>query len=132
MKLSRLFALPSLAAVLIGAMVLASCATVAPPGGPPGSSPSPVVSAAGTLTDERALYALEAAYNVAAHAYVTADDRGQLSAELKARIRPALTASYAALRAARAAHAAGNADSFATQAAAVVRFANEARALIPT
>lgn len=132
MKLSRLFAFPSLATVLIGALMLAACATTSPPPGVPGSGPPPVVSAAGTLADERALYALEAAYNVAAHAYVTADDRGQLSATLKARIRPALTASYAALRAAREAHAAGNATTFATQAAAVVRFANEARALIPT
>jgi len=130
-KLSRLFAFPSLAAVLIGAMGMASCAPVAPPGGLSGSSPPPV-TAQGTLADERALYALEAAYNVAAHAYVTADDRGQLSAELKARIRPALQSSYAALLAARAAYRAGDAATFAAQAGAVVEFANRARALIPT
>lgn len=129
MKLSRLLGIPSLAMVLMGALMLASCGTVAPAGGS-GVGP-PIVSTRGSLNDERALYAVEAAYNVAAHAYVTADTAGQLPAALKARVRPVLVSSYQALLAARAAYAAGDAATFTAQARAAVEFATQARELIP-
>lgn len=114
---------------LCGALCLAGCATLPPPTGSAG--PPPIVSTQGTLVDERALFAAEAAYNVAAHAYLTADDRGQLPAGVRATARDALIKSFDALEVARRAYAAGDAPTFAAQAAAVIALAADARRLIP-
>lgn len=124
---------PSLAAVLVGALVLAACATgPAPvlPGGD-GSTAPPIVSTQGSLRDEQALFAVEAAYNVAANAYVSADSRGVLPAAVKARAQPILVSAYRALEAARTAYRIGDATTFAAQASEATRLASQARALIP-
>lgn len=106
--------------------VTTACATIPAAGGT-----APVISTQQTLLDERILFGAEAAYNVAASAYLSADSRGQLSPSVKATARAALTKSYDALLLARQAHAAGEASTFTAQAAAALAFASEARALIP-
>lgn len=85
----------------------------------------------GTLVDERALYAAESAYNVAAHAYVTLDANGQLSPALKAQARPLMADAYAALLAARTAYRAGDAGTFSAKVSAVMDLAARVRALLP-
>lgn len=120
---------------------LAACQptpTPAPSNGTPVSEPSANVTgpascglAADTLVDERVLYAAEAAYNVPAHAYVTLDGAGQLSAELKASVRPKLVEAYRLLRVARSAYKLGDVCQLNEAASAATRFANEARALLP-
>lgn len=87
--------------------------------------------AGATVFDEKALYAAEAAYNVPAHAYVTADANGLLTPALKARLKPLLFKAYDALHLARSAYMAGDARGFQAQAKAVAEFANQANALIP-
>lgn len=84
-----------------------------------------------TVADERLLYAAEAAYNVPAHAYVTADSRGQLPPALKARIRPLLIDAYARLQDARRLYNLGNAQNFRDAANAAIGLANSARDLMP-
>lgn len=133
MKLFRLFSIPSLVTVMMGAAVLAACTSTTSPGYPPGPGAGlpPVVSTDGTLVDERALVALEAAYNVAASAYVAADDRGQIPPAVRERARQALVSSYQALTLARTAYRAGDSPTFATQAAEASRLVAQARELIP-
>ncbi len=84
-----------------------------------------------TMLDERLLYAAEAAYNVPAQAYVVANSRGQVSPELKARVKPLLTQAYARLQDARRLYALGNADGFLTAYRQVIALATSARSLIP-
>lgn len=125
--------IPSLAVVLFGALVLAACVGgPAPvfPGGD-GSTAPPVVSTSGTLRDEQALFAVEAAYNVAANAYVTADSRGLVTPDVRERVRPLLIQSYQALELARTAYRVGDATTFAAQAAEATSLAIRARDLIP-
>lgn len=83
-----------------------------------------------TLADERAMYAAEAAYNVAASAYVTADSNGVLTPAIKAKVKPYLTKAYAALKVARSAYAAGNTGDFFTAVADLETAANQAKALL--
>lgn len=87
--------------------------------------------AAGTLVDERALYAAETAYNVPANAYVTFDAAGKLSPELKGKVRPVLIKAYAALKLARSAYAAGDVCGLKGYADTVTSFATNAKALLP-
>lgn len=87
--------------------------------------------AAGTLVDERTLYSAETAYNVPAHAYVTADANGRLSPELKARVRPLLVNAYEHLKLARAAYRLGDVCNLANAVAGVRNFATQASAVIP-
>ena len=101
--------------------LVAGCASLA--------TSSPI--AATTAVDDRAMFAVEAAYNVPAHAYVTADANGLLTPAVKAQAKPLLLQAYEALELARAAYQAGNAAGFEAQAAAVQDLANRANALIP-
>lgn len=134
MKLFRLFSLPSLASVMLLGLALTACTTaggsVPLPGGD-GSTAPPIVSTDGTLADERALFAVEAAYYVAATAYVSADDRGLIPGPTRERARQALVTSYQALNLARTAYRAGDSPTFSAQAAEALRFATQARDLIP-
>lgn len=122
-------------ALAIGCLALAACTpsnpvannTVDPP---PRAAPGNSLAEA-TVMDEKALYAVEAAYNVPAHAYVTADGKGLLNSALKARVKPLLVQAYAALKTARAAYATGNARTFTEAKASVERLAAEASAILP-
>lgn len=124
MKRLRIFALAAVAAL--------SAACSAP--GAVAQHVEPVSAGgvtSGTLLDERALYAAEAVYNVAANAYVTLDGRGLLPPALKARVRPLLLDAFAALQAARSAYRLGDAGGFTAKIAAVRDLATRARALMP-
>lgn len=106
------------------AMALAGCSTTYAPG------TTPVVSAQETVLDERALFTAEAAYNVAATAYLAAAGRDQLPAAAKAQARAVLVRSYDALKLARSAYAVGDAATFAAQISAATAFATHARAVL--
>lgn len=122
-------------AVAFVALALAACQPGYVP--PIGAAPAPVTlcsgpALAGSLViDEKALYAAEALYNVPTHAYVTANANKQLSPALKARIKPLLQRAYVSLKLARAAYAVGDANGFNCQYAAVLNFANQAKAILP-
>lgn len=92
---------------------------------------TPLVNAEQTLIDEKAMYAAEAAYNLAAEAYITADAVGALAPDTKAKVKPIFAKAYEALKAARTAYSLSNAASFYEQTALVKQLANEAKALIP-
>ena len=112
------------------ALALASCAPTTGSGlALPGVDP--VVSLQGTSVDEKALIAAELAYITAAQSYVTARDRQLLPAETLATARAALIRSFDALKLARTAYRAGDANSFAAQAALVISAAAEANRLLP-
>jgi hypothetical protein len=53
------------------------------------------------LISAEAMYAAEAAYNVPAHAYVTADATGKLPVKVKGQVKPYLASAYSALTKAR-------------------------------
>lgn len=61
-----------------------------------------------SIVTEKAAYGAEALYNVPAHAYVTADGRGQIPATLKASLKPKLQSLYGLLLKAREAKAIGD------------------------
>lgn len=82
---------------------LAACTTFA-------DRASEVASA--SRIDEQALYSVEAAYNVPAHAYVTADGKGLLTPALKAQIKPVLLDAYDAVVTARCAYSYVNTGAF--------------------
>ncbi len=122
--------------LILGALALAACqpVVVAPASAPvaPVAAPSAGSGLTGaTLIDEKLLVAAETAYNVPAHAYVTADGNKQLSPALKARVKPLLQSAYRALKLARASYAVGDASGFNRQFAALKSFANQAKALLP-
>lgn len=79
-----------------------------------------------TLIDEKALYAAEIAYNIPAHAYVSANYSGLLTPELKAVLKPKLTTMYTMLKAIRAAKGTVSCDLVAMQ-----KLHNEVVALLP-
>lgn len=87
--------------------------------------------AAGTLVDERALFAAETAYNVPANAYVQLDAAGRLSGDVKARARGALVEAYRLLQLARSAYRLGDVCGLANYAGAATSFANRARDILP-
>lgn len=89
---------------------------------------APVVSTTETLIDERALFAAEAAYNVAASAYLAIEST--LTVDQKAPIKAALGQAYGALILARHARDIGEADSFVEQTRAALAFASRANTLI--
>ncbi|CAB4131759.1 hypothetical protein UFOVP131_30 [uncultured Caudovirales phage] len=84
-----------------------------------------------TIADEKAMYAAEALYNAPAYAYVAADTKGQLTADTKAKVKPLLVKSYAALKTARAAYAVGNSSDFFAAFENVKKLTGEAKALLP-
>lgn len=71
---------------------------------PPTSGPATETPAAIALNADKALYAVEAAYNAPAQAYVTADGKGLLSDATKATVRPILIDAYKGVQVARCAH----------------------------
>lgn len=100
---------------------LLACAALVAACQQPGSTPPPATGSAvaigptapsgaackplgGTVADERALHLAETAYNVPAHAYVTANDTGKLPAEVKAVVKPLLQESFRLLKLAREAY----------------------------
>ena len=119
-----------LAAMALALSPAAGCAQVS---GAIGKAVPAVATQAtkGSTIDEKALIAAETAYNVPAQAYVAANRRGLLSAELKAIIKPKMIMAKSALDIAREAYRVGDAATLADQVRAVQRLASEARALIP-
>lgn len=121
----------------VAMLALAACqsATQGDPG--PATNSNAAVEAptsggvtAGTVIDEKAMYAAEAAYNVAANAYVTADGNGLLSAATKAKVKPYMLQAYDALKLARAAYKAGDSAVFVQQVARLNDYADMAKALL--
>lgn len=92
----------------------------------PSGSASPVCAATAD-----AMFAAEAAYNVPAHAYVTADAKGLLSVAVKAKVKPLLVTAYQALTKARLFYQAGNSVAFCNAKADVETSAKDASGLIP-
>lgn len=124
----------------LAACLLAIGCTVPMPGGGLEPTPAPSASptgpascglAAGTLVDEKTLYGAETAYNVAAHAYVTADGTGKLPADLKARVKPMLVESYRVLGLARSAYRLGDVCDLNSYAASAKDIAERAKAFLP-
>lgn len=96
----------------------------------PEPTTAPCVYASQTTFDEKGLYSLEAAYNVAAFAYVEADSNNVLPDSIKAKTKPALIEAYSWLKAARQAKAAGDACSFAEAALRVTGLAADVKLLL--
>lgn len=88
---------------LVGASLLSACTTLTDRAGD---------IARASRIDESALYAVEAAYNAPAHAYVTADGNGQLTPALKAQIKPVLLQAYDGVIVARCAYSYVNTGAF--------------------
>lgn len=112
------------AALALASLSLGGCAALQAP-------PAPAAALQATALDEKALYAAEALYNVPAQAYVVADGNGQLSPELKTKLKPMLQDAYRVLLAARAAYAAGNATGFANQVNSLKNLGAAIVSLIP-
>lgn len=110
---------------------LGACETLATAGFPAGGGSTATAPLAGTLRDEQALYAVEAAYEVAATAYLAADSRGQMSADVKARARAYLIQAAGALELAREARRIGNGEALRANTALVRAAVDSAAALIP-
>jgi hypothetical protein len=83
------------------------------------------------VNDEKALYGAEAAYNVAAHAYVTADGTGKLTPELKAQAKPLLLQAHSALMTARSAYKLGATCDLFEAISGVKSLADQAKAILP-
>lgn len=84
-----------------------------------------------TAYDEKAMYALEALYNVPAQAYVTADQRGLINATLKAQLKPKLQQAYTYLKGARAAYEICDTTTLGSYQTALQKFHDEILPLIP-
>ena len=111
--------------------VLSACTTI--PADLPGKIETTLNQPLGanTAIDEKALWNAEAAYNVPAAAYVSADRRGLLSADVKASIKPLLVKAYDLLKAARAAYRVGDAATFADKWNALKEVSAQVSPLIP-
>lgn len=83
------------------------------------------------LIDEKALYAAEAAYNVAATGYLNAVDSGALKDPTKALVKACLMDAYSALVLGRKAQKIGDAPSFGAQVGIARRLAEQAATLKP-
>lgn len=94
-----------------------------------GNAPLPIAQA--STLDEKALIAAETAFNVPAYAYVELDAKGLLSDSLKADLKPLLLGGYEALKAARLAYEAGDAETFNAQVEAALKFAETANGFLP-
>lgn len=113
--------------VAVAMLSLGACA----PLGASSNPTAPVVSTQGTLADERALYAAEETYNVAATAYLAAIDAGRLPpGPGRDRLKAVLQRAEDALLAARVARRAGEANTFAEQLTLVVQLATDVRVLL--
>ncbi len=114
-------------AILAGAcLAIAGCSTIGQFIPPVGGS-----VANSTSLDEKALYAAEASYNVAATAYLEAVENGLITPAVKAQVKPMLVQAYEALKLVRTAYHAGNAANFSAQVAEVSRLTTAVRTLLP-
>lgn len=125
---------------LTASLSLAACERPIPNDMTPASTPSPVAGpssaescglASGTLVDEKALYGAEIAYNVPANAYVTLDTNGQLTIEIKSKVKPLLIGAYDALVVARSAYKLGDVCTFNAAVTNVKQLATSAKAFLP-
>src|SRR5690606_2424338 len=96
-----------LASAVAVALSMGACATSAPP--------APPITGHQTVLDERALFAAEAAYNVAANAYLAAGQTNVLPEARRAQAKAALEQAYQALLLARSAYAVSDAATFGAQ-----------------
>lgn len=80
---------------------------------------------------QTAMYAVEAAYNAPATAYVDADSKGLLSAELKARVKPILVEANDYRLKARTAYGIKDASGFCSAAEASKRASSYAESFLP-
>ena len=119
--MKRLFLAAGLAAVLI-ATGGASCAPTAP---------VEITTPAKTTIDEKALFALEASYNVVGTSYLAAVDTGMLTGARKDEAKLNLDLAHGALLRARTAYEIGNAESFEAQAGFIRTVLDLARRQIP-
>lgn len=117
-----------LAVLAAASLAIAGCQTIAEAIPPIGGVSN---AAASTTLDEKALYAAEASYNVAATAYLEALENGLVTPAVKAQVKPMLVKAYEALKAVRVAYRAGNAANFSAQVAEVTRLTTSVRALLP-
>lgn len=123
MKQLRFIALAACAA-----LSLAACATAVPTS--PGAPPGPIVSGSQTTLDEKALIGAEQAYGIAGNLYLAVikakpDWSGKADAKSK------LDTAYKALKLARQAYQAGNADTFVQQVARVTVLVDQVRSILP-
>jgi hypothetical protein len=121
MRFKPLFAAAALA---LASLSLGACAGLQAP-------PGPAAALQATAVDDKALYAAEAVYNVAAEAYVAAEANGLLSPDTKAQAKAILANAYKVLTGARAAYAAGNASAFNSQLNQLTILKNAILQLIP-
>lgn len=121
----------------LASLALAACGvtpTPAPLPTPPTAveaAPVPVAPSKVQALTAGAMYAAEAAYNVPAHAYVTANERGLLPEPLKRQVQPLLVAAYEQLKKARLFYAVGDAVGFFAARAELETNADQANRLIP-
>ena len=83
------------------------------------------------VMDEKTAYAAEVLYNIPAQAYVSADTRGLISADLRATLRPKLIYLASLLDAVRAAYRVGDATSFAARYRELKALKEQVTPLIP-
>lgn len=117
--MKRLLIAAAAALALASAGAMTACAPIEPP-----------FSTAQTTMDEKGMFALESAYNVAATAYLAAVDTGALTGARKDQARQYLQNAYGALGNARTAYAIGNAANFNAHAAYVISSTRQASDLI--
>lgn len=108
------------------ALALASCAPVGAP-----TSGLPIPSTRGTVIDEQAMIALELGYSTMAQSFIVARDRGLLPADRLEQVRQRILRAADLLDAARAAYAAGDAETFSAKAVAFIALQAEVNRLLP-
>lgn len=118
-------------------LALAACqtGTTPEPANSGAVAPTPTASASVATgaceLSTTAMYAAEAAYNAPAAAYVSADAKGQLSASVKAAVKPKLVDAYEWLKKARLFYRARDAVGFCGSTASLNSVAGAALALLP-
>lgn len=120
----------------LACLALAACQTGTTPD-PANSSAAPTPAASASVAtgacelSTTAMYGAEALYNAPAAAYVSADAKGQLSASVKAAVKPKLVSAYDWLKKARLFYSARDAVGFCGAKASLKSFADAASALLP-
>lgn len=108
--------------LLLAIPPLTACASLSAP-------PAPIISTAGTTFDEKRLYDAERTYNIAAHAYLTAVARGQLTGNAKAAAKDGLQKALLVLKGLRQGVQTLNAADFNTQLSEAAALIASARSL---
>ncbi len=91
---------------------------------------APILKPEQQVTAAKAEYGFEAAYNTAARAYLDGLDARIITPAQKAQAKPILQRAYKAVKAARAAQALGEADTFAQQSTLAFTLANQVLAIV--